>query len=88
MFDLRLRALLGCQTQPVTTFSLPGRLNSLLLMIEILHYLKDLRTLNYGNYGILRIINMGNAGCISSTVLVVWACTLKHVQALGFVFRV
>ena len=33
-------------------------------MIEILH---DLRTLNYGNYGIFLI--MGNAGFISSTVV-------------------
>ena len=35
-------------------------------MIYILHYVKDLRTLNYDNYCILLI--MGNAGTISSAV--------------------
>ena len=35
-------------------------------MIYILHYLKDPRLLDYGNYGIFLI--MGNAGPIPSTV--------------------
>ena len=33
---------------------------TILLMIEILHYLKDPKLLNYGNYGIFLI--MGKAG--------------------------
>ena len=42
-------------------------ITQILLMINILHYLKDLRTLNYGNYGIFLI--MGNAGFLTSTVV-------------------
>ena len=53
----------------------------ILLMIDVLHYL--LRTLNSGNCGV-RLI-MGNAGCISSTALLVYPLFCRQRLVVGSV---
>ena len=52
---------------------------TILLMIEILHYLKDPKLLNYGNYGIFLI--MGKAGFYITNRSLPKPCT-NHCEAM------